>query len=225
MNNFYQNFHKKWDISKAKLLEFGAGPYLHTLISASPYFGEIYHSDYLPACREEVLMWMRKDPNAYNWDPYFKYVVNTLEGQNGEDAVVKRQELLRSKFQDSLYLNMKSDNMLPDHSGKFDVIYTGYCIEAVASTNDEYKTIIKGVYDLLNPNGFLMMLANIGSTLYYVDTMKYHCLPLSIDDVFSTLQEVGFTVWYAEIVKMEYEKGVAYTSDKECASCFVVQKT
>jgi len=206
-------------------LEFGAGPYLHTLISAAPYVGEIYHSDYLPACREEVTMWMRKNPNAYNWDPYFKYVVNMLEGQEGENAVVKRQELLRSKFKDSLYLDMKSDNMLPDHSGKFDVIYTGYCIEAIATALDKYKTIVKGVYDLLNPNGFLLMLANIGCSVYYVDTVKYHCLPLSIDDVLGTLKEAGFTICYAEIVKSEYEKGVSYTSDKECYSCFVVQKT
>ena len=70
-----------------------------------------------------------------------------------------------------------------------------------------------------------MMLANIGSIMYYVDTVKYHCFSLSIDDILSTLREVGFTIWYAQIVKMEYEKGIAYTSDKECASCYVVQKT
>ena len=91
MHNFYRDYHKKWDISIAKLLEFGAGPYLHKLISAAPYV-EMYHSDFSLSCQNEALMWMRKDTNAFNWDPYFKYVVNTLEGQDGGDAVVKCQD-------------------------------------------------------------------------------------------------------------------------------------
>ena len=224
IHKFYKDFHKEWDNSNATFLEFGAGPYLHTLISAAPYVGEIYHSDYSASCQDETLMWMRKDPNAYSWDPYFKYVVNTLEGQDGGDAVVKRQELLRSKFKDSLYLDMKSDKMLPDYSGKFDIIYTGYCIEAVMSSLDEYKPILKRVFDLINPNGFLLMLANIESTMYYVGESKYFCYPLRIEDVMSTLKEVGFTISYAEIVKMKFEKGIAYVSDMKYTSCFVAQK-
>ena len=224
LHDFYQDYHSEWDIANAKFLEFAAGPYLHTLISAAPYVGEIYHSDYLPACRHEVLMWMNKDPNAYNWDPYFKYVVNVLEHQGGEDAVLKRQELLRSKFKDSLYLNMKSNNMLPDYTGQFDVIFSGYCIEYLASSLDEYKTFIRKVFSLLKPNGFFVMLASLGGTEYYVDDVKYPCYPLRISDVLTTLEEIGSTTWFSEIVKLKYEEGVEYTCDQVWNSFYVAQK-
>jgi len=224
LHNFYEDFHKEWDTSKAKFLEFAAGPYLHTLISAAPFVAEIYHSDYLPACREEVLMWMRKDPNAYNWDPYFKYVVNTLEAQKGEQAIVKRQELLRNKFKGSLYLNMKSDNMLPNHNGKFDVIFSGYCIEYLASSLEEYKTFMRKVFSLLKPNGYFVMLTSMGATEYYVDDVKYPCYPLRINDVLTTLEEIGYTTWFSEIVRIRQEEGIKYPSDQVWNSCYVTQK-
>ncbi|XP_065918042.1 nicotinamide N-methyltransferase-like [Dysidea avara] len=224
VHNFYKDYHKKWDISTAKVLEFGSGPYLHKLISAAPYVGEIYHSDFAPSCRNEVLMWMRKDPNAFNWDPYFKYVVNTLEGQDGGDAVVKRQELLRSKFKDSLFVDMFSDNMLPTYSGKFDIIYTGYCIEFVAPSLEDYEATIKRLFDQLNQNGFLVMITAIECTAYFVDSKTYPCYPLHINDALNALRKAGFTTWYAEINKMELEEGVAYPTNQNYYSCYVAQK-
>jgi len=71
IHNFYKEFHTEWDNSSASLLEFGSGPYIHTLISAAPYISQIYHSDYLIQCRNEALLWKNKDPKAYDWFPYF----------------------------------------------------------------------------------------------------------------------------------------------------------
>ena len=167
---------------------------------------------------------MRKDPNAYDWDPYFKYIVNTLEAQKGEQAIVKRQELLRNKFKGSLYLDMKSDNMLPDHSGKFDVIFSGYCIEYLASSLEEYKTFMRKAFSLLKPNGYFVMLTSLGATEYYVDDVKYPCYPLRINDVLTTLEEIGYTTWFSEIVRIRQEEGVKYPSDQVWNSCYVAQK-
>jgi len=91
---------------------------------------------------------------------------------------------------------MKSDIMLPDCNRKFDIVFIGYCIEAVMSSLDDYKPIMKKAFDLLNPNGFLMMLAKIESTMYYVGNTKYFVYPLLLEDVKSTLKEVGFTLWH-----------------------------
>ena len=162
IHNFYKEFHSQWDNSSASLLEFGAGPYIHTLISAAPYVDQIYHSDYLKQCRNEALLWKNDDPKAYDWSPYFRFIVTTLETQSGMDAVIERQELLRRKLKDSLFLDMRSSNPLPSHPGLFDIIYTGFCIESIASSLKEYRSTIKKVFDLLNPNGFLLMLSSLG---------------------------------------------------------------
>ncbi|XP_065901583.1 nicotinamide N-methyltransferase-like [Dysidea avara] len=224
VHNFYEEFHNKWDNSTATVLEFGSGPYIHTLISAAPYVGHIYHTDYLEECRREALMWKNKDHDAYNWTPYFKYIVNTLEGINGNNVVAEREELLRNKLKDSLFVDMRSSNMLPGYLGKFDIIYSGFCIESIAPSLQEYRAIMERVYNLLNPNGFLLMLASQGCTWYTVNGVVYPTYPIHINDVLSTLNELGFTLCYLENVKKIYEDGVTYYNDKKYYGCFVAQK-
>ena len=222
---FYEKFHKNWDNSTASLLEFGSGPYIHTLISAAPYVNKIYHTDYLEECRQEALIWKNKDPKAYDWSPYFQFVVNTLEGKSGMDAVIERQELLRSKFQDSLFLDMKSSGpLLPAQLKLFDIVYTGFCVESIASSLEEYKAIMKKIFHLLNQNGYLVMLANQGCTWYMVNEEKYPTYPIRIDEIVATLEEVGFTLHYMESVRKEYEDGVQYYNDKKYYSCYIAQK-
>ena len=227
LHNFYENFHKTWDNSTATLLEFGAGPYIHTMISAAPYVSKIYHTDYLEECRREALLWKNKDSKAYDWSPYFQYILHTLEGQSGADAVSNRQELVRSKFQDSFFVDMKSGDPLldlPSHLGTFDIIYTGFCIESVTSTLEEYKGVIKRLFSLLNPNGYLVMLVNQGCSWFTVNEVKYSSLPIRINEVLAILEEVGFKLYYTESVRKEYEDGVQYYSNKDFYSCYVARK-
>ena len=49
----------------------------------------IYHSDYVKASRDEVLLWKNKDLNAHDWSPYFKRVVQSLEGQTSPAVVTE----------------------------------------------------------------------------------------------------------------------------------------
>ena len=225
LHNFYEQFHKTWDNSTATLLEFGAGPYIHTMISAAPYVSKIYHTDYLEECRREALLWKNKDPKAYDWSPYFQFTVNRLEGQSGMDAVTKRQELVRSKFKDSLFIDMKSsDPLLPAHLRSFDIIYTGFCIESVISSLEEYKGVIQRLFSLLNPKGYLVMLVSQGCTWYTVNEVKYPTFPIRINEVLTILEEVGYKLHYIESVRKEYEDGVQYYNNKEYYSCYVAQK-
>ena len=224
IHNFYKRFHTEWDNSTASLLECGAGPSIHTLISAAPYVGQIYHSDYLQQCRNEALLWKYKDPEAYDWSPYFQFIVNTLEGQRGMDAVIKRQELLRSKFKDSLFINLKSNDPLPGHTGLFDIIYAGFCIETAASSLEEYYTIIKRLFDLLNPNGYLIMLLSLGCSWYFVNGIKYPNCPVYTEDGLIALKEAGFTLHYVESIKKKYEKGVTYYNNKKYNCVYIAQK-
>ena len=76
--NSYTQFLQGITISKtipvhsyASLLKFGAGPYIHTLISVASDVDQIYHSD---QCCNEALLWKNNDPKVYNnWSPYFQF--------------------------------------------------------------------------------------------------------------------------------------------------------
>jgi len=108
-HNFYQQFHAEWDTSSAVVVDVGGGPCIYPHISAAPYVAEIYHTDYVQSCRDEVLMWKNTNPNAYDWSAYFKHVVNTLEGQSDPKAVEERKERICKILKDVLPCDVKAE--------------------------------------------------------------------------------------------------------------------
>ena len=77
------------------MLEFGRGPSISNLISAAPKCKEIVFGEFREDNREHVKLWLKKDPSAFNWEPFFNYVVCTLEGGTATDAL-KWKETLQS---------------------------------------------------------------------------------------------------------------------------------
>ena len=84
--------------------------------------------------------------------------------------------------------------------------------------------IMKKVFNLLNPCGYLVMLVSQGCTWYSVNEVKYPSYPIRIDEVLTTLEEVGFMLHYMESVRKEYEDGVHYYNDKKYYSCYIAQR-
>ena len=78
-HEFYQQYHTQWDRTKARMLEFGGGPVIVPLISAAPFVSGIMFSDHAESGRKEVQLWKDNDPNAHDWMPYIRHVVNILE--------------------------------------------------------------------------------------------------------------------------------------------------
>ena len=71
-HDFYTKLHHKWDSNSARLLEFGGGPTIYTLISAALYVKDITFAEYVDASRAEVRKWIDRDPDAHNWFPYVR---------------------------------------------------------------------------------------------------------------------------------------------------------
>ena len=194
-HNFYQTYHKEWDNSTAVLLELGGGPCIYPLISAVPYVAEIYHSDYVKACRDEVLMWKNKDPNAYDWSTYFKHIVQTLEGQTSPDAVIKREEKLRSLLKDSLPCDCRADTIVPSVKTPVNIISCNHCLEICFTSLEEYATGLRKIYDMIVPRGFFISLTAIEiSWCEYAGNRYYSSYPLTLQDVQTNYQNAGFDV-------------------------------
>lgn len=71
-HDFYTTLHDKWDRKNARLLEFGGGPTIYTLISAALYVKDITFAEYVGASRKEVRKWIDRDPDSHNWFPYVR---------------------------------------------------------------------------------------------------------------------------------------------------------
>lgn len=198
-HKFFQQFHTEWNTSTAVLLDVGGGPCIYSHICAAPYVAEIYHSDYVKACRNEVLLWKNNDPNAYDWSSYFRHIVNTLEGQSSSDAVTRREDALRKVLKDVIFCDVKADLIVPAISTKVNIITCNFCLDSTCGSMDGFVSALQKIYQMLTPNGFLVMLFSLGCSWYKLDGTKYFTgYTLSIEETEAHLKKAGFVLRYAE---------------------------
>lgn len=222
-HRFFEQFHKEWDISTARLLDLGGGPCIHCHISAAPYVSEIHHSDYVESCRDEVLLWKNNDPNAYDWSVYFKHVVHTLENQRDPDAVTKRMEMLRNKIKRVVFCDVRNPNLLPKcTSEKFDIITSNACIENVVKSVEEYENLLKIIKSLLNHKGFFVTMANLECSFYHINGKRYPSFPITEQNMLSSLEKASFTVHHKDLCLKSQECRNAYKSSNTIGRAFIV---
>lgn len=65
--------------SGESVLNFGAGPTIHAVISASTKFSKITLADYTEDNRAELKKWIDNDEDKFDWSLFFNYVAY-LEG-------------------------------------------------------------------------------------------------------------------------------------------------
>ena len=78
-----------------RVLDYGCGPVIANIISAARVASEIVLAEYTEQGRTAVRSWLDSNPNSFNWSPFHKYVVQTLEGGSA-DAAEEREKRLRS---------------------------------------------------------------------------------------------------------------------------------
>ena len=198
-HNFYQQYQKEWDNSTALLLEVGGGPCIYSYVSAVPYVAKIIHSDYVKANLDEVSMWKNKDPDAFDWSPYFKYVIQKLEGRTSHNAILEREKKLRDLLT-TIPCDLKADVVAPAVDKPVDILSSNFCLATSADNLEEYKIWLKKFYDMVVSKGFFVSLTSIGLTWYKFDDLVYHASPsLSLEDVKQHYKEAGFDVVRAKL--------------------------
>ena len=195
---FYTKYSCKWNNETARLLEFGGGPVITSLIGAAPYVGEITFAAYLESERNEVELWKQDKEGAYDWSAHFKCAINEVEHIAGDDVWRKRQELLRNRISSIIACDILCDNPLFVKHEPFDIVSTGLCLEVVCSTYTEYKEGVKKLVRLLKPGGFLLMFTEERTTFYMVGGKKWSCLYLTLEQIKEALVEAGTVVLVAK---------------------------
>ena len=54
-----------------RILDYGTGPSVLTTISAAPKASEIILSDFADVNHKALWQWLKRDPDAFDWSPYF----------------------------------------------------------------------------------------------------------------------------------------------------------
>lgn len=199
-HEFYQRFHTEWDAKTARLLEFGGGPCIHTLISAAPYVSEIVFADYAEDNLKEVKLWRDSDRTSFDWSSFFKYVVKELEGQSDfSAAAVDRESVLRSRVTSIIPCDIWQDDPIASGAGGesqqlFDIVSCSLTIVTTSKTLDEYKGNLRKLMNLLKPRGFYIGVEAVEVTWWSAGETKYPTVTFTAAGLHDVLREVGMEV-------------------------------
>ena len=139
-----------------KILELGCGPVIAWQISAAPYASEIVLGELVESNRDAVRLWLDKDPRAHNWTPFFRHVVQTLEGK-GENEVAGREEKLRQAVQAVIPCDITKDPPVPpEYEGPYDLVMEIAVTDAVSNSVADYVAVWMRLAKLLKPGGILV---------------------------------------------------------------------
>ena len=192
--NFYTRYNSKWDKSAARLLEFGGGPVITSLISAAPYVNKITFSAYLEDERKEVQLWKDGNSDAHDWSSHLKYAMSKVEHIEEADAWHKREELLRKRITHIVACDIHCDNPLLTEQEPFEIVSTSLCLEVACTTHTEYKAGVKKLVGLLKPGGFLLMFIVERETFYMVGKKKWSVLYTTLEQVKEALADAGMVI-------------------------------
>lgn len=193
-------FFKDWPKGRQapRVLDYGCGPVIAYDISAARVASEIVLAEYTKKSRELIKKWLDHDPSAWDWSPYFKHVVETIEGKSKSEAF-EREETMRKVIKAVVPCDISSEHPIAyGYEGPYDIVISTLAIESGCKTRADYKAAIKKIFALLSRGGHLLLYVSIrnkeGLGCYYVGEQKFHPLCLTEHFVLTTLTESGFTI-------------------------------
>lgn len=173
----------------AKALEFGGGAVVSNLISAAPKCKEIVYSEFRDDNRDWMNLWLKKDPSAFNWQPFFTYIVCTLEGGTEKD-IEERKELVRNAVKAVVPCDIFQSQPVED-KGPYDIVSTALCLEYVCMTDEEHREAIAKLAQLVKPGGTLLMIADENVQSWVLAGKKVKALPISRECLIESLESAG----------------------------------
>src|SRR5262245_5321709 len=175
-------------------LEYGCGPTMHRAIAASKYVFRLDMADWLADNLSEAREWLCADESAPEWKRFTRYVLG-CEGHAAPSAqrLVQREALTR-KVVRGLYV---SDARLrqplgPAREGFYDLIITGFCIDAISSDPRVFRRCLRNVTSMLQPGGTFIIHALHQCKAYKCGDRMFPGSNLTIADMRDAMQENGF---------------------------------
>ena len=182
-----------------KILDYGTGPTIMTIISAANRASEIVLTDYTVENRESLRSWLRNDPNAFNWSPLFDYVIQSLEKKDVEEARI-REELVRKVVTNVIHCDIYEDPILEKEFEKtYDVVSSSCCINSSCSTWKVFKMNMQKLVKLVKPGGHLILFTSQGNmnaeeeNAYFMTGKTRHpAVHVSAEWLENVIQSFGF---------------------------------
>ena len=193
VHEFYAERAPTFRANSARILEFGGGPIIVYLISAVPYASSIVFSDYSSSCRKAVREWINDGPDAYDWHPYFDYVIKTFENDESVETPLNRAEEMKSKISSILHCDVAMENPIgKGYEKSFDVISVSFCFESACKSVEDVEETLKKLATLLRPGGWIRINGVLGGSYYTVNDKRFFNVTQTKESVQNALAKAGF---------------------------------
>ena len=183
--------------SGLSVLDYGSGPTFFSTISVATKASEIVLSDYAESNRKALRQWLNKDPDAFDWSPYFSHVVQKLEGK-AEEEVEKRQELVREVVKAVVPCDLTQDPPIEGgYDKEYDVVLCCLCVAAASQTSEDHFQGIAKLGKLVKPGGILLIyepeMETCSQGAYYFGESSFAYYAVTREFITKALKSAGFT--------------------------------
>ncbi|XP_023238960.1 indolethylamine N-methyltransferase-like [Centruroides sculpturatus] len=193
----HQIFHSG-NLPGKRLLDFGCGPFIYRMASASLRYNDIVLADYSETNRKEIQKWLNEDPNTFDLTPFLARTA-ILEGfEEIKEGVKRIERRIRQSVKTVIGCDGLSDQILPKGIGKFDVITCFYCITNFAFSDEEHKKFLRKLSAYLNDDGVVIVITVFGVDKYQLHQWIDH-YPCKKESIRQIIKDGGFRVqkWYS----------------------------
>ncbi|CAN2391766.1 NNMT/PNMT/TEMT family [Pristimantis euphronides] len=174
------------------LLDIGTGPCIYQLLSACEAFNNIIVSDFTDTNREEFNVWLKNEPEAFDWTSVVKRICQ-LEGDR--ISCQEKEERLRKTIKQVLKCDvLKTNPIEPVTIPQVDCLLSCLCLEAACKDYESYVTALKNMTSLLKLDGYLVLTGVLGNSFYMVGDVKFDALTLSEDYLRETITGAGYVI-------------------------------
>lgn len=172
-------------------LEIGCGPVLHHAAQTVRWTDRLDMADVQPQNIEEIRMWLRKDPNAFDWTVFLggKNGVVDVEGDGG--TLAEREALMRERIH-VMPCDLSKDEPL-GRPARYPLVGCYYCAEWVIPNSEGYKFTMKRLASLVEPGGWLMMAGVHDTDFCMINGKPAHCARIVDKELHPLLVELGFS--------------------------------
>lgn len=175
-------------------LEYGCGPTLHRAIAASGYAFRIDMADWLADNLAQVQAWLDAPVGNSDWKRFTQYILACEGDLEADMRRIDRREELTRKVIRQLYLSDARwrDPLGPERRGFYDLIVSGFCLDAVSCDKQVWQRCMRNVLSTLHEGGLLILHALHRCKAYKVGERMFPGADLSADDLYESLLENGF---------------------------------
>ncbi|HLF26086.1 MAG TPA: guanitoxin biosynthesis pre-guanitoxin forming N-methyltransferase GntF [Anaerolineae bacterium] len=174
-----------------RVLEYGGGPTLYSVLALARKASTVHFSDYMPASLNEVRRWIAGDAGAHDWRPYIRFMLELEGAPSDKAAVALRETALRRQMTHLSVGDARTPAMLEEPRPPYDVITAHHCLDVAARDFTDFKRMVTHLADMLTSGGLFLLSITTGTTLYTVDGATFPCLDLTTEQLREALSEAG----------------------------------